>query len=417
MNFLFLHKINPLGFVHCTGKLALLVLFVLSFILGAPQMAKAKAQSEDKPAEGKTVYLTFDDGPSKYTSQVLDILVKENVKATFFVLGEQAKSRPDLIKRIVKEGHQLGNHSYNHNYKELYSDFRTFWQQIQKTEQILNEIVGERPSMIRAPGGTFGNFDQTYFDYLEQAGYSLYDWHVDSNDSKRRNVPASEIINSVKRGSLKKELIVLMHDGGGHAETVKALPSIIKFYKANGYQFAPITTQVKPYHFPVARKFKWHRPVISAEAVQKMMRASQASSPDSSAPLQGSKPAVPLMLKLRGSVKLQFKQEEYMTQDNHVYVQLRSLVNRLGGSVSWHQGRQSAAVSYGPMTAFINPKTKSASVSYGNREEGRTAVPVRLQMVDGKIHIAIRDVLALFNYKVKDYSENQHRFEVTALQV
>ena len=86
--------------------------------------------------EQPTVYLTFDDGPSKLTSQVLDILDKENVKATFFALGEQAQAHPELVKRIVQDGHTLGNHSYNHIYKELYSDFQTFWDQIQRSEDV-----------------------------------------------------------------------------------------------------------------------------------------------------------------------------------------------------------------------------------------------------------------------------------------
>lgn len=82
--------------------------------------------------EHPTVYLTFDDGPSKLTPQVLDILKEENIPATFFVVGEQVEANPEVTKRIVKEGHALGNHSYNHVYRELYADFRTYWEQLQR---------------------------------------------------------------------------------------------------------------------------------------------------------------------------------------------------------------------------------------------------------------------------------------------
>ncbi|UUZ86504.1 polysaccharide deacetylase family protein [Paenibacillus sp. P26] len=155
------------------------------------------------------------------TPKVLDILKEEGVKATFFVLGNQVEERPQTAERIVREGHAIGNHSYNHVYEQLYSDFGVFWEQIERTEKIIEQATGVTPRMIRAPGGTAGNFDAFYFYYLDQAGYEVYDWNVDSGDASRPGVKAQEIIRNIRQSPGHQEQIVLMHDGTGHDESVK----------------------------------------------------------------------------------------------------------------------------------------------------------------------------------------------------
>lgn len=136
--------------------------------------AQAQVPKADPKAE-KKVYLTFDDGPSDLTLEVLDILHKEGIKGTFFVLGEQAEARPEIINRIYEEGHTIGNHTYDHRYDKLYGHFQDFWAQIKKTEELIRLITGERPQLVRAPGGTAGHFDQSYFDLMEQGdiAYSI----------------------------------------------------------------------------------------------------------------------------------------------------------------------------------------------------------------------------------------------------
>jgi peptidoglycan/xylan/chitin deacetylase (PgdA/CDA1 family) len=124
-------------------------------------------------------------------------------------------------------------------------------------------LAGFYPRLIRAPGGTSTNFDAFYFYYLEQAGYIVMDWNVDSGDSTRRNVPASEIIQNVKKAPLRHEMNVLIHDGGGHYASVQALKEIIRYFKNNGYTFAPLTSEVKPMQFPVVAT-KWKRNVSFA---------------------------------------------------------------------------------------------------------------------------------------------------------
>jgi peptidoglycan/xylan/chitin deacetylase (PgdA/CDA1 family) len=207
-----------------------------------------------------TVYLTFDDGPSRLTDRVLDILREEGVPATFFMLGEQVDAYPEKVRQVVSEGHAIGNHTYNHKYNELYTNVASFWEQIEQTGKALDEAAGVKTQLIRAPGGTYGNFDAFYFYYLDQAGFEVHDWNIDSGDAKRVGVPANEIIETVKNGPFRDEVIVLMHDSAGHEQTVKALPDIIRLFKAKGYAFAPLNEQVQPVHFS-AGKAKWTRSV------------------------------------------------------------------------------------------------------------------------------------------------------------
>jgi len=211
-----------------------------------------------------TVYLTFDDGPSKWTPQVLDVLKEYGVPATFFVLGQQAEAKEETIRRMKDEGHAIGNHTYNHKYDELYGSFDAFWEQTERTNDVLESIIGERVSLLRAPGGTARNFDAFYFYYLEKAGYKIHDWNVDSGDSKRRGVPAAEIVANVKRTKLAHEMNVLLHDGAGHEESVKALPDIIEYFQELGYRFAALSEETDPIAFKVG-KTKWKRSVNEAE--------------------------------------------------------------------------------------------------------------------------------------------------------
>ncbi|WP_051459326.1 polysaccharide deacetylase family protein [Paenibacillus zanthoxyli] len=211
--------------------------------------AKTMPAATQKSAVPKNVYLTFDDGPSAVTPKVLEILRREQVKATFFVLGDQAETRPELINAIWEQGNVIGNHTYNHNYKDLYSGFTHFWSQIKKTEEIIRQITGVRPQLVRAPGGTYGHFDDTYFHLMKQAGYLATDWTVDSGDSARRGVPAAEILKNSVQGTQSSRVVLLLHDGAGHQASAKALPEIIKKYKAAGYVFKTLDASSEPVQF------------------------------------------------------------------------------------------------------------------------------------------------------------------------
>ncbi|WP_246061542.1 polysaccharide deacetylase [Paenibacillus oralis] len=302
-------------------------------------------------ADGKVVYLTFDDGPSPLTDEVLDILKKEDVPGTFFVLGEQAKRYPEMIRRIEEAGHTLGNHTYNHEYKELYESFGHFWKQIKATEEVLRGITGERTPLVRAPGGTYGHFDQTYFNLLELGGYKVFDWNVDSGDSRRKGVPASEIVNNVISANQQNQVVVLLHDGGGHAESVKALPKIIQYYKKQGYAFQAISPDQPPVQFHLDPSVKKKHRTIPSDAWVKANVVPNAA-------LFG--PDLPLTVEA-GGVQTRLESGEYRLQDGQYLVPLRTTMERLGAKIHWDGDNQHAVVVWGNAKVTFDPKTGTAT--------------------------------------------------------
>ncbi|TDF96178.1 polysaccharide deacetylase [Paenibacillus piri] len=395
-----------------------------------------------------TVYLTFDDGPSKLTDGVLNILREEGVPATFFMLGEQVKAYPEQVKQVVKDGHAIGNHTYNHKYTELYSSVQTFWNQIQQTELALEETAGVKTALIRAPGGTFGNFDAFYFYYLDQAGYEVYDWNIDSGDSARVGVPAAEIVRKVKNSPLAHEVIVLMHDGTGHVQTVKALPEIIRYFKDEGYAFAPLGPQVQPVHFS-AGKMKWSRSVspalhagLTLEAdqhrlawEQDIMRqqaherqiggAQMENNPgvalnavwmrDSlAASLASTKPPVPsepLEVTLDGG-KLLLEPNEYRLKDGHYQVPVRKLMEAMGGRTEWHADRRTASVQYGFRVLDYDLMRYELRVIQGMK---RTVYHLpQMELLDGTLYVPLRTTIELLGNRVESYEKDQGRLQVKA---
>jgi peptidoglycan/xylan/chitin deacetylase (PgdA/CDA1 family) len=360
--------------------------------------------------EQPTVYLTFDDGPSKLTGKVLDILQKEGIKATFFMIGEEAESHPELVKRVVKEGHSIGNHSYNHVYKELYTDYDNFWKQIEQTEQILFKLVGFNPQLIRAPGGTSTNFDAFYFYYLEQAGYIVTDWTVDSGDSDRRNVPAEEIICNIEKASLRHEMTVLMHDGSGHGTSVEALPEVIRYFKEKGYVFSQLTPEVKPIQFPVV-KTKWNRSISFSHYKEQLKGARAYTAFQSSqnvesqtketvitpVPTIASSKDIPLIMNVDNQV-LMFQNDTYNLDGNQVDISLRSLFERLGGEVIWLQEKRTAMVHFGFYDVAFDVTNHTIQLNlYGKQIASYHLVEMKLE--DGMIRVPLSQTISLVGGK------------------
>ncbi|ODB57889.1 MULTISPECIES: polysaccharide deacetylase family protein [Paenibacillus] len=206
-------------------------------------------------ADGKKVaYLSFDDGPSvTVTPKILDILQKQKVKATFFIVGKEADENEhtrNIIKRIVKEGHAIGNHTYSHNYKYLYPNKRVstdhVMQDIERNNKVLKSILGPEftTRMIRFPGGhmTWNSRDPQGMAALDkvlhQKDYHQVDWNVLTKDAEGKSKKAPALINQFIRSVKGREkAIILMHDTYGKEETAKALPQIIEFLKKQGYEF------------------------------------------------------------------------------------------------------------------------------------------------------------------------------------
>ncbi|MCA0758645.1 polysaccharide deacetylase [Paenibacillus sp. N4] len=358
-----------------------------------PDEDKPQKRTEQASGNGKTVYLTFDDGPSRNTGEVLDLLKREGIAATFFVLGEHVKQQPALTKRIVREGHSIGNHTYNHKYAEIYGSFGEFADQVMKTDELIFKTTGVRTRLLRAPGGTYGNFDQGYFDALAEAGYLVHDWNVDSGDSKRTGVPVSEIIATVKGSKLADKLVVLLHDSTGHEASVKALPAIINYYKAKGYTFAPLTERVEPIRFRMAVKPKWTRAKVTRAEKTELVRfansltkqagqtAAEAEAPKGtpkpSKPVGQKQPPEPKLVLHLGDGKLELESGTYSLGKGVTEVRLTKLMELAGGTVTAdaREGRIEAKLNDRHAVWLLDAEDASA-----REEVDRFAVPVRSTM-------------------------------------
>ena len=216
----------------------------------APGLAMRKRIFYPEPAQ--IAYLTIDDGPyPETTPRILKILKDEGVHATFFVIGTQVKAHPDLLKAEYEQGNAIGNHTYSHNYKVIYPSPAAFLADVRKNGDLIYSIIGFRPHIVRAPGGTQGHFSVSYFNALDAADYLVYDWNVSTADSAASAVPADTIVQNVKSQVAGKDrVIILMHDAAAKTTTVEALPRIIHFLKDKGYSFGVLTPHVAPIVFP-----------------------------------------------------------------------------------------------------------------------------------------------------------------------
>lgn len=204
--------------------------------------------SNGKPG---VIYLTFDDGPStKNTARLLDILKEENVKATFFLTD---KTNTDyLIKRMYDDGHTIGLHTASHNYKYIYSSTTNFIKDIEKIQEKVARITGEKSSIIRFPGGssnTVSSFNPgimcTLSNMVIEKGYHYFDWNVSSGDAGSKRSKKNTYRNVTNNLSKIRANVVLMHDI--YDSTVDAVKDIIKYGKDNGYTFEKITMDTEMY--------------------------------------------------------------------------------------------------------------------------------------------------------------------------
>jgi len=203
--------------------------------------------------EPKTVYLTFDDGPSKRTAEILDILKKENIKATFFIIGKEGNKEKDLMRRIVEEGHTIGIHTYSHVYESIYSSVENYLEDFHKTYKLIVDTTGVRPEVFRFPGGSINPYNARYYEEIiaemMRRGFTYYDWNASSGDANARAAANSVYNNTIQSSGDKDRIILLMHDSISKTYTVAALPGIIEYYKAKGFRFERITNDVSPIAF------------------------------------------------------------------------------------------------------------------------------------------------------------------------
>jgi peptidoglycan/xylan/chitin deacetylase (PgdA/CDA1 family) len=211
------------------------------------------------------IYLTFDDGPSALsTPQILEVLDRYNVKATFFVLGTQAEARPEMIKAAAAAGHVVANHGYSHNYNAIYASVDAFMQEIKHTEDIITGILGEQPPRIlRFPAGSAAaqlEKDPAMRESIKQTlaaeGWRYFDWNADMADSVSGPGPEPGVLANNLIASIEEkvsygmtDIIVLAHDTNARTWTPTDLPAIIEHFQQKGYSFEVLTSGSPPYTY------------------------------------------------------------------------------------------------------------------------------------------------------------------------
>lgn len=200
---------------------------------------------EPLPPNGKVIYLTFDDGPGKHTSRLLDILKKYDVKATFFVLHTGYMK---VLPRMAQEGHTIAMHCYSHDFDKVYASDNAYLNDLKKIQDEIYDYTGQLSTIVRFPGGSSNTVSRSrcrgimtrMTKKMDELGYRYFDWHVDSKDAGGAKTSAAvyrNVVNGISK-SKRKSIVVLQHDIWGFS--VDAVEDIIQWGLANGYTFAAL---------------------------------------------------------------------------------------------------------------------------------------------------------------------------------
>lgn len=214
-------------------------------------------KTEKEPIDiknSKVIYLTFDDGPSKYTQELLNILKKYDVKATFFVVNSSYK---DMISKIYEDGHSIGIHSYTHEYKKIYANEKAYFEDFNKTKELIYAQTGYYTNLVRFPGGSSNSVSKQYnkgiitrlAKKLQEQGYQYFDWNVSSGDAGGAKTSEQVYKNVISGIGNKKTAIVLQHDTKKFS--IDAVEDIIIWGKENDYIFLPLTIDSPASHHKI----------------------------------------------------------------------------------------------------------------------------------------------------------------------
>lgn len=207
---------------------------------------KAKAEIENiYHSDSKRVFITFDDGPSTVTPQILDTLKQENVKATFFVLGSRVEAQPDMVKRMYEEGHFIANHGYSHKYTAIYQSPQTVLDEFNKCNEAVQKAIQVpeyNSHLFRFPGGVVGGkyagIKSQAAELLKQNNIMYVDWNALTGDAETNNLSVElEIKRLQETISGRNSVVLLMHDAQAKTVTAEALPQIISYLRGQGYEF------------------------------------------------------------------------------------------------------------------------------------------------------------------------------------
>lgn len=216
------------------------------------KLIKGMAQGIDLFFHPKTMYLTFDDGPSEEnTLEILDTLKKHNIKATFFVIGENVRKYPEVAKRIVEEGHTIGIHCNHHDYKELYGSVESFLDDFEQAYQTVYDVTGVEVQFFRFPGGSINAYNKKVHKEIiaemTERGFIYFDWNASLEDAKKNTTP-EKLLQNAKESTLKrKKVVMLAHDIVYN--TAVCLEELIEQFPE--YQMEPLTAEVAPIQFKI----------------------------------------------------------------------------------------------------------------------------------------------------------------------
>ncbi len=199
------------------------------------------------PDNSRTVYLTFDDGPHKVSDQILTMLDEYDAKATFFMLDGNMKSFPEAVKRMAENGHSLGAHGVTHDKKRIYHSPQTVVAEMNQTLNTIKEITGINSSLIRTPYGSAPHMTEPYKKAVDESGYLMWDWNIDSKDWYYRDKRLVDYtIAQIVEQSIKQEpLVILLHE---REETLAQLPELLKYLKEQNYSFKALEAKMTPIH-------------------------------------------------------------------------------------------------------------------------------------------------------------------------
>ncbi len=240
---------------------ALLVCGLVSVRAGerGPEILPEPLPEDPRPdlsAAEHVVCLTFDDGPSRYTSQLLDVLKEHGVKATFYVTG-QSEEDFEMIARAHDEGHLIALHTYTHDFAN-YASAQAFWSDIDRLDSLIFELTGEHSRFLRFAGGSSNTVSSRYAGYnimrelvrdCGERGISYCDWNVDTSDAVGDKKSASYISDRAVRGALEHRVsVILMHDGARASTIAEAVDEIITRLEDEGCVFATVDMLEEPVH-------------------------------------------------------------------------------------------------------------------------------------------------------------------------
>ena len=197
------------------------------------------------------IYLTFDDGPSARTGEILDVLKEKNAKATFFVVCTQNENNQQMMKRIVEEGHTLAMHTGAHNYTKMYASVEAYLADMYQIFTQIKEVTGTTPSLFRFPGGSINNYNSGISHELIaemlRRGFVPFDWNISSRDASTvKLLPAETIVENVVAEARNQSYgIVLMHDSAVKTTTAKAVGPMIDRLSEMGFTFEALTPETK----------------------------------------------------------------------------------------------------------------------------------------------------------------------------